>query len=193
MLLDLVLTTPAAAAPVSRDEVKTHLRVDHADEDELIDAAIAAAVAALDGYSGTLGRALGSQTWTLHLARFPAGRLTLPLPPLISVTSIAYVDPDGESQTLAADQYVMLAGPVASVEPAHGLSWPSTRAQSRAVTIVFVAGYAAVPAPIRSALLLMIGDLYANRETGVTGTVAAEIKMSTTVRALLAPYRVPRT
>ena len=57
------------------------------------------------------------------------------------------------------------------------------------MSVTFKAGYASVPAPLVSAILLMVGDLYANRETAVTGTVAFALPMSTTVQALIAPYR----
>ena len=51
---------------------------------------------------------------------------------------------------------------------------------------------AAIPAPIRAALLLMTADLYSNRETVETGVRAAAVAvpMSTTVETLLSPYRV---
>ena len=42
----------------------------------------------------------------------------------------------------------------------------------------------------RYATLLMVGDLYAYRETAVTGVSTAPVQMSTTVEALLAPYRI---
>jgi hypothetical protein len=51
------------------------------------------------------------------------------------------------------------------------------------------AGYDPVPAAIISAVLLMVGDLYANRETASEG-LKSEIQMSATVQNLLAPYRV---
>lgn len=46
-----------------------------------------------------------------------------------------------------------------------------------------------MPAPIRAAILLMVGDLYRNRDTTAVGTIS-KIDMSTTVENLLAPFRV---
>ncbi len=52
--------------------------------------------------------------------------------------------------------------------------------------------YYTVPEPtpkgVQAAVLLMVGDLYAKRETGVVGTVSAEVKTSLTVENLLAPF-----
>jgi hypothetical protein len=48
---------------------------------------------------------------------------------------------------------------------------------------------AAVPAPIKAAVLLMVGDLYENRETVAEGA-PAPVEMSMTVERLLSPYRV---
>lgn len=43
-----------------------------------------------------------------------------------------------------------------------------------------------VPAPLRAAILLLVGDLYANREAGITGTIHVE---NPTVDRLMFPYR----
>lgn len=43
-----------------------------------------------------------------------------------------------------------------------------------------------VPAPVKAAILLLLGDLYATREGAVTGTIRTE---NTTVDRLLSPYR----
>ena len=58
--------------------------------------------------------------------------------------------------------------------------------------IQYSAGFTTVPSAIMAALLLMIGDLYSNRQTVETGVRAAAVSvpMSTTVETLLQPYRV---
>jgi hypothetical protein len=211
-MLDLVRVT--APTPLfTTDELKLALRVDHSEDDALIDGLAAAVTAHLDGFSGILGRALVTQSWKLYLPGFPPGpgpwgaplfsarlqharRIVLPLPPLVSVTSIHYVDPDGADQLLAADQYTVLEGPVSAVEPAYGLSWPSTRAQARAVTITYVAGYGAatdVPGPILAAAKLMVGDLYANREAVVIKDSRVTLIETPTTSRLLSPFKIPRT
>jgi uncharacterized phiE125 gp8 family phage protein len=182
-----VRTVAPTEAPVTLASAKAHLRVDHSDEDTLIQALIDAAVAHLDGWSGVLGRALVTQTWRQTYDAFE-DRLRLPMP-AASVTSLTYVDADGLTVTLAVEAYVLLTDALGSfVEPAHGLTWPGTRDQSGAVAVTFTCGEpgSSVPAPIKAAILLMVGDLYANREAVVTGTI---VTSNPTVDALIAPYR----
>lgn len=47
-------------------------------------------------------------------------------------------------------------------------------------------------AAFKAAALLMLGDLYAYRETGQIGSVSSPIHVSASAKALLAPYRMLR-
>jgi uncharacterized phiE125 gp8 family phage protein len=185
----LVLVTPPATTPVSLAEAKTHLRVDHSDDDTLITGLINAAVAHLDGKDGILGRALITQVWELKLDEFcPAIRL--PLPPLATVDAITYVDTDGVTQTLAASEYQVTSGEPAKIVPAYGKSWPDTRCEPEAVRVEFTCGYgnaADVPAGIKAAILLHVGTLYRDRETVNIGNIINELPA---YDALIAPYKV---
>lgn len=213
-MLDLVRVDAPATPLVTVDELKLSLRVDHDDDNDLIEAFGESVTDHLDGFAGTLGRALVTQTWKLSLPGFPrlghwphgprmfgAGhrhhrRIRLPLPPLVDVTSIHYLDADLADQTLTADQYIVLDGPLASVDPAPGLCWPSTGCHPRAVEITYVAGYgeaALVPGPIRTAAKLMVGDLYENRSSVVIDASRVTLIEAPTVARLLKPYRLPRT
>ena len=126
---------------------------------------------AAEGYTR---RALVTQTWDLKLDRFPRWMINIPKPTLQSVTSITYVDSDGTTQTLAADQYLVDASSTpARITPAFGLVWPITRYQNNAVTVRFVAGYglaAAVPEGIKTWMLIRIKHLFDNPDAVVMGT-----------------------
>lgn len=189
--LDLVRTVAPADTPVSLAEVKEHLRVeaDSHDEDFDIQLKLDAAVAYLDGYAGILGRCMMEQTWKLYLDGFPGGStIRLPLVPVISVTSITYLDPDGASQTLATTVYEVREGPVSEIGLKYDQSWPSFRRHARSVAITFKAGWAnraAVPAAIKAAILLMVGAWYENREA--VGEPMATLPLG--AEALLAPFR----
>lgn len=179
-----VRTSAPAATPVSLTEAKAHCRVDHSDDDALITALIRAAVSELDGWSGTLGRALVTQTWQQAFDGFPL-RLRLPMR-AASVSALTYVDADGATQTLASDQYVLRRDALGSfVEPAFDVSWPTVRSQSASVAVSFVCGSAAddVDGAIKAAILLRVGDLYENREA--SGPALFE---NATIKALLAPF-----
>lgn len=136
-------------------------------------------------------RYLVTQTLDRVLDRFSH---VITLPPCQSVTSITYVDQDGITQTLAADQYqVDVSGEPARITPAYGLVWPSPRCQPNAVTVRFVAGYgasAAVPDGIKQWMLMRISTLYENRaEMTVDARGMVQIPPSF-IDGLLDPYRV---
>jgi uncharacterized phiE125 gp8 family phage protein len=185
--VSLRLITPPTETPVSLPEVKTHLRIDHSDEDSYLTSLIAVATATLDGRDGLLGRALMPQTWELVLDQFPGGAIEIPLGPLISVTSVAYVDPDEVAQVVAADSYVAdTESRDGWIVPIAGFSWPTTVGGINAVRIRYVAGYETIPAPIKHAVLMIIGRLYASRGE----TVRSDTKDDPAIQALIAPYRV---
>lgn len=189
--MGLLLTTAPALEPLTLTEAKAHLRQDGTDEDALIVALISSVRIAVENY---LSRALINQTWT---QTFPSwGCLELLRPPHVSVTSVSYLDANGDSQTLASSAYqVDLSGDMqARVMPAYGTTFPVLRSQVyNPVTIVFVAGYgataASVPGPIRSAMLLLLAHLYSQREAvSMAGVSMSEAPLS--VQWLLGPYRV---
>lgn len=201
----IVITPPAPV--VLWEDARAHLRLDTNDEQDLVTGMIAAATAALDGPTGWLGRSLGPQVLETRFDGFGFGgllgyqgcTLALPYGPVIAVQSVGYLDATGAAQAVDVSGWEVIGD---QLEPAFGRSWPSTALRREAVRIRYAAGYAAdpeadplvaaLPAPIRAAILLMVGDLFANRQTVETGVRAAAVSvpMSTTVEALLAPYRV---
>ena len=190
--MSLKLITGPTLEPITLTETKDHLRVDSTDDDALISALITAVRQNIDGRDGWLGRALMPQTWDYALDTFPADAyLELPLAPVQSITSITYTDTDGAAQTFGSGNYALGADLDWSprVNLGYDKSWPSTRTIPDAVTVRFVAGYAnaaSVPAPIKAALLMMIGHLYEHRES-VADKDLSEVPMA--VHSLLMPYR----
>lgn len=172
---------------VSLADAKAHLSVDHDHEDALIEALVAAAIGHIDGPDGWLGRAIGVQTLELRRCGFP-GCIDLPYPPVLSVSTIVYDDADGIEQSVD-DTVFRVYGPM--VELAPGASWPATESTSESVRVTYEAGYEEVPAPIKQAVLLMVGDMFKHRESTQIGAISS-VPMSMTVDRLLAPYRVWR-
>lgn len=186
----LALKTAPAETPVSLTEAKLHLRVEHSADDSLITALIATAVAKLDGRYGRLRRALVTQTWEISYPGFPVCRtVELPMPPLQTVNSIKYFDADNVQQTFDVANYdVVNTDLFGRVKLKPGKSWVPTYERDDAVTINFTCGFgdaAACPAPIKAAILLMVGDLYVNR-----GDNSAPGKSDETIERLIAPYRL---
>ncbi len=172
--------------PVTLDEVKAHLRVDFADEDTAIAGMLAAAFEHLDGRDGVVGRCLTPQAWQA-LGPPPAGDLVLDLSPVTAVSGVR-VRRDGAFVALAAgtDYVVRGVGAAALVRPPAGSAWPAMDDDEEAVEVTFTAGFAACPAPLRAAVLLVAGHLYANRESTTAGALR---ELPGGVAALIAPWR----
>lgn len=183
----LVITPPEIF--VTLEEAKAHLRVEQDDdhEDDLIDALVSAACAHIDGPEGWLGRAVGQQTLELRRCSFPAC-IDLPYPTVTEVTSILYDDADGAEQTLSTSLYRVYGHLIARAPDA---TWPATESTPESVRVQYEAGYEEVPAPIKQAVLLMVGDMFKHRESTQIGAISS-VPMSMTVDRLLAPYRVWR-
>ncbi len=191
--MGLSVVTPPADEPASLAEAKKHCRIDHADDDALIGGYILAARQWAETY---LRRALCTQTLELTLDCWP-DTIVLPRPPHQSVTSVSYLDTAGTLQVLPTTDYQTdlssdsLAG---RIRPAYQKTWPSLQLDVfNPVRIRYVAGYGSnpsnVPDPIRSAILLLVGHLYENREDVVIGPNATEMPRG--AKALMDPYRDP--
>lgn len=186
------LKTAPAAEPVSLTEAKLHLRVDTdcTDDDNLITALIAAAREMAENYTG---RAFISQTWELTLDNFPVGCIELRPAPLATITSITYQDGDGVVTTLSTSIYEAdtYSTPGRACNK-WALSWPTAREIQNSILVTYTTGYgatsAAVPGPIKAAILLTIGHLYEHRESVVVGVTAQDMPHG--AEYLLNPYRV---
>lgn len=185
------VTTAPAAEPVTTAEAKTHMRIDIADEDAYIDTLITAARVYGEQYTH---RAFITQTITYVTDSFPTGGdpIALPMPDLLTVTSLKYYDTDETQQTWNASNYVVndyeLPG---QVELATDILWPDITTRFDAVEVIYTAGYGAtaadVPSDIKHAIKLLVAHWHENRESVVLTGTPKEVPV--TVDALLAPYR----
>lgn len=183
-----VLVAPAAATPVSADEAKTHLKVETGDEDALIEGLVAGATQHLDGYAGVLGRCMVTQSWRQDFDDF-ARILRLPMP-AAGITGISWVDEAGAASSIDAANYELQADALGSfVRFVDDYDFPGDLAQTRAVRVTYTAGYgdaAAVPAPLKVAILLLVGHWYAHRRAV---SDAAMVELPLGVAMMIAPYR----
>ena len=167
------------------------------DEDSLLAIYIATARQHVEADTA---RALITQTWDWKMDSFPfRWPVEVLRAPLSSVTSVKYLDSDNSEQTWAAANYRVTAPSGTHAEPgtiglAYGVTLPTVYPVDHAVTIRFVAGYGAsgssVPAALRAAILLLIGEMYERRTESIVGTTSTQVEFS--VDALLSPFRVQR-
>jgi len=169
-------------------EAKAHLRVFHDDDDAYIDGLIEATGDHLFGENSWIGRTFAGATWELTFSSFPAGCVTIPKPPLVSVDNVFYVPAAGGSEVELVGFRTLDVGvrDGGYILPAKGEAWPATDGEPGSVRIEFTAGYTELPASIRQAALLMIGHWYENREAA---TEAKLSDMPMAVDALLMPCR----
>jgi uncharacterized phiE125 gp8 family phage protein len=188
--------TAPAVTPVTLAEAKLHLRVDDDDTalDDEITRAIEAATGHLDGRTGILGRALVTQKWRQFSSFWPASRVfDLALAPVASIEQVALRLADGTEIVLDPSGYRLLSGNTAQPKLLLPVATalPALAQDPDAIAIDYVAGYgdaAAVPSELKSAILLMVGDLYRYRGTATLGQAMA-IPMTPTVDRLITPFR----
>lgn len=169
---------------ISLADLKLALRIDGTAEDNYLTALEAAAVAAVERWTGRSFAESGARTEyltgagidRLWLAETPAAD------PALTVTEAAYPGAETTAITAAdADGYVIRERTLVR----RGGIWHA----GYEYAVTYTAGYAAgeEPADIRQAVMQLVGHWYENREPVVVGTVAAPIPL--TVRDLLAPWR----
>lgn len=186
-----VQLTPPAIEPVSVDELKAHLRVTDASEDDLIAAYGKAARAFVET---RCQRSLITQEWRYKLDEWPYwGPVYLPMGPVQEVLAIDYIDTNGDITAWDTDLfYLDEASSRARLFPVYGESWPSIRYDANAITIEYRAGYGDlatdVPEELRHAIKLLVGHWYQSREAVVIGQVPNAVPFA--VDALLSPYLV---
>lgn len=118
------------------------------------------------------GRALLTQTWDMYLSEWPSQKsIKLPYGNLASVSSVAWKDTDGTETTLTVttDYLVETNGDqCGQIVLPYGITWPSgVLYPSNPIKIRFVCGWtttALIPQKIKTAILMICADLYANRE-----------------------------
>lgn len=158
--MSLTVSTPAASLPISIEDAKLHLKQDDNDEDELIQQQIKAAVQWLQDYTA---RQLINATFAETFDVF-SDCMVLERSPLSSVSSITYIDENGDQQTASSSLYTVdTAKEPGEVRLAYDQSWPSTRAIQDAVTVNYISGYGSassnVPEELRTILMHKVAAL----------------------------------
>lgn len=190
--MGLVLTAAPAVEPLTVDEAKTHLRIDHGDDDTLLASLIASSRLNIEA---ALDLALITQSWSWKLDAWPdPGVLELPVRPVPSVEAVRITRSDGTVDELSPDQFHVDGSSTPPRLVATSGAWPNPGIPALGIEIAFTAGFgnaaSDVPQPIRQALLMLAAHWYEHREPVEIGGEGTRIPG--TVSALLMPYRMVR-
>jgi uncharacterized phiE125 gp8 family phage protein len=176
---------------VTLSEIKGQLNM-APDDDSRDGRLLSLAKAATNLAERVTGRSLLTQTWRLALdwgfyRCHWYDEIVLPRPPVQSITSVQYTDPDGATQTLDAAKYKLSAdSQPATLAPTFGESWPATQHIREAVRITYVAGGltpADVPEDAKLGILLAVQSWF-------DMPFAAELVLPAAALALLRSLKV---
>jgi len=214
----LVLVAAAGAEPLTLTAAKNFLRQDLPDDDALITGLCMAARDYAEKFCRR--SFLTGDVYKLTLNRFPyayfrdslyngvyepefwgaeanylynrpqAFSIEIPMGPISAITSVNYIDFQGNSQTLDPSLYALIADDNANprLYPAYGTWWPQTEIRPDAVTINFTVG-GVCPQLVLTAMQQMVAHWYVNREAVViTSSTAQNVPLL--AETLLWPYRL---
>jgi len=161
----LIRTSTPSVSPVSLSEVKSHLRLNASDTTHdtnltlLIEAAVERLEQDLDRQIITADFRLTRFNWGGDTAEVKLNKKAVS-----AVTTVEYVDIDGNNVTLETDKYIFDKGRC-SIFPAAGTTWPEVYADDpKGVSIDFCAGYGyeatCVPRLFKTAIMLGVGKWF---------------------------------
>ena len=171
---------------ITTADLKAHLRVDHSDEDTLIEALRDAAIETVNNYCNTN---LGDVTAVMYLDKFYA-HWEIPVGPVISISSITYNTDVATVATLDAGNYyvdtVRKPARISIINAPQVYDYVHNGVQ-----VNFTYGYteASIPTAIKHAIRLLVGHWYENRRQVIQAN-SYEVPMG--VHALLNTYRIER-
>jgi len=193
MMLIEQTTVPGSALPVQG--LKDHLRLgtgftDDGMQNTLIEGYLRAALA---GIEGRIGKILIARRFLLRLEDWrEAGAQALPVAPVTQIVSVTMVDAAGGTSILSPTRYRLVPDTHRPKLAATGVLLPTVATDGRA-EVVFDAGFgatwAAVPADLAQAVMLLAAEFYerrheAGRVAGLPFAVQALIERWRTVRVL---------
>ncbi len=175
--MSLKVSSYPTVEPLTLEEAKNHLNIDleYVDDDCVIESNISAARTYCEQY---LGYPIIRTAYTWRFNTFGSAELEMPVGKVISIDSITYIDTTQSPnlQTLATSVYDLDDGvnpPVLYLQ--YGQSWPNVRGGRNDITVTFTSGFEdsgasprdfddQMPDAIKSAMKLVIGELYLIRE-----------------------------
>ncbi|WP_308908964.1 head-tail connector protein [Pseudokordiimonas caeni] len=201
------IPTPPAHPPVLLAELKTHLRIDHEDEDPALASLVAAATDAIEQATCLM---LVGRVVDLYLTAWPTSAdnswwdgvrtgsvsdsntaLSLPLPvrPTRQLLGIDRMEANGSPTALDASGVYLQPGTSPALCRLRDTSWPTPGRPVDGIRLRLMAGFGddwnSVPAALRQSVLKLAAHLHVHRGDAES---AAPVE-SAGIASLLAPYR----
>lgn len=180
--------TKPVVEPVTLAEAKAHCRIDGTTDDAYVATLIQTAREWVESY---LDRQLIHAELEMSLEQFPLSNeeVYLPRPPMAvaadkTAVSVTYTLSTQVTASMATNTYrIDRHSTPGRIYPLYGQTWPADRLEDEnAIQIRWWAGYGPsgtdVPAPIRHAILMLVGYWYDNRSAVLVGSVSKEIEFA---------------
>ena len=192
MITKLVMAPTGAVVDIGLVKMQLNITWDNTDDDFYLESLIQSATAQAENITN---RKLLTQTWKAFADEWPTARFLLPFGNLQSVTSVKYKGSDGVEYTFSSSDYIVdIDSDPGRVVLGYEKLWPTvTLYPSNPIYIQFVCGYgteANVPYPIKAAILIMVADAYAHRESIIVGNNQSVDQIPGHIMNLLWPYRL---
>ena len=160
-----VLNTAPTIEPVGPQDLIEHSRIDAHEEDAYLTTLLAEGREAVEEITW---RKLITQTWDQSYDGWE-DPLKIAWAPVSSITSVTYVDADGDTQTLADTVYELGDNnSLGIVRRKYDQVWPTIRGHADDITVQYVCGYgttaADVPWQLRAAIRIHAAHYWIHRE-----------------------------
>ena len=175
-------------SPITVAEAQTHLRLGPLDSDETAELE-RIIEAATQHASAFCNQQFTDGSVTEYHDSFPShpGQPVNINIKTAATPAVTYYDTSNNLQTATSIRHIVKGGRT-SIYPAFGGDWPQDcNNEPGSVTVVGIPDTSEVPASVKSAILLYVGDIYENRENSVVGTITSSIQL--TAERLLTPYK----
>lgn len=176
----------SGSQPLSVAQAKTHLRVDHSDEDALIGSFITAAENLVELYTGRKLRRSVVEENISHFSRCITLRW-----PVYSLTEVAYIPSGLETYSTTSIFQAYDTEQSREIFQKADTTFPTISSDAYPVRVTYTTGYAdgEVPDALLQAMYLFIGRMYENRADARELQQVSTV-IPTTAEYMMNPYRI---
>ncbi len=179
----LVQTLAPTSEPISLEEAKDFLRILENDDDTTITSMIKSSRGYAENYTN---RQFEIATYELYTDTF-CQDMKLPKNPIKTLTSVEYMDENGDYQILPSSDYYLYGED--DIYKVHFDNTVSHKTRKNAIKFTFDSGYDVVPEGIKAYIQILISTLYENRELYVVGVPVDKLANPMAIK-MLDMYRV---